>query len=366
MPIYFFFAALFTAGSSAQALKIGEPAPPLSLEHTIPSGMHARWSDLRGKPVVLEFWATWCGNCVAEIPRLNEMVAKFPGVQFISITDEDAPVVERFLATHPVQGWVGLDQKSATFKAFTIEARPQTIFVDGAGIVRGLMHPAQVDAAVLGDFVAGRPVKSYSLPARLRMLQDSAEDPVFTVMLRPSDHTRPGGVFSVDHGKFEGDHIQLKTILAFAYGMTDRHVEGPEQPLKTRYDFAVLLPAGIDGDIRLLREMMETSFRLKTHHETREMDAAVLKLAGAKLEEPAGGAPVSTLLTGLEWRLNRMVVNETGLDNWKPVDLPEKPEEIASVLAAHGIALAYERRPVDFLIVDSLELPSFRINLPGR
>ena len=56
-----------------------------------PAGSKADWASLKGKVVVLEFWATWCSPCVASLPHLNQLVesldpAKF---QFISIDDED-------------------------------------------------------------------------------------------------------------------------------------------------------------------------------------------------------------------------------------------------------------------------------------
>ena len=364
----FLLVGLFPAVSFGQSLKIGEPAPPLSLERTIPTGMNATWAALRGKPVVIEFWATWCGSCVAEIPRLNELVAKFEGIQFISITDEPPSVAEAFLASHPIHGWIGLDHDASTFKAYGVEARPQTILVGKDGVLRGILHPAQVSAAVLSDLVAGRPVRPDSLSAPLHILQDSSRDPVFALLLRPSDSPNPGGVFGVDPGKLQGDNIRLGTIIAYAYSIGERHLEGPEHLLGTRYDFCVLLPGGATGDTELLREMLERSFKLKIRREPREMDAMVLKLRGAKPPESPGQRPMSLLVGSLELRLNRMVVDETGLQGrYKAFGIPEKEEELRqSLLSQLGIEMIPEKRPVDMLVVDSLELPVFRVNLPGR
>jgi peroxiredoxin len=363
-----FLASLCAVTVSAQSLKIGEPAPPLILEQTVPSGVQANWASLKGKPVVLEFWATWCGNCVAEIGHLNELISQFDAIQFLSISDEPISAVAPFLAKQPIRGWVGLDREGTTFKTYGVVARPQTILVDGNGVVRAILHPAQVTAAVLADFVANRPVKAYGLPARLHIMEDAGTDPVFAMMLRPSSKTKPGGIFALDSGKLEGDNLFLKTILAWAFSVGERHLEGPEALLNTRYDVCVLLPAGLTGDRELLRDMLERSFRLKVRREQREMDAVVLKLAGERPPSVSDGRPLSILISSLEFRLKRMVSNETGMDGrFEFFELPEKTEDLAAVLRTHlGIEMSFARRPVEMLVIESMELPTFRVSLPGR
>src|SRR5271156_4073363 len=80
---------------------VGKAAPELSLTQLMqaPAGASADWAGLRGKVVVLEFWATWCAPCIGEIPVLNALNAAVDPskVQIVSVDDEDPAVVQAFL-----------------------------------------------------------------------------------------------------------------------------------------------------------------------------------------------------------------------------------------------------------------------------
>jgi thiol-disulfide isomerase/thioredoxin len=352
-------------GASAQSIKPGQPAPPLVVTQTIPRGIAVDAAALRGTPVVLEFWATWCANCVAEIPHLNALASQFEAIRFLSVTDEPLATVEPFLSKQPMRAVVALDQDGATFKAYGVDGRPQTVLIDKDGVVRAVMHPAQVDAALLADLEANRPLKPDRLPARLHIFEDRNADPIFSVTLRPSGNPKPGGVFAVDAGKMEGTNIVLKTILAYAYSVGERRIEGAEVPLKTRYDFCVLLPDGIKGDRELLREMLERSFQLKIRHEFREVDALVM--TSSKPPVSTGAGQTSVLESILEARFNRVVFNETGLESYPWFELPAKNEDLADALRRRlGMELSFQHRTVEFVVVESLQLPTFRMGAPGR
>lgn len=103
---------LFPASSIAQdLLTIGSDAPKLNVEHWISDG-HGKFKPVTefedGKVYVVEFWATWCGPCVASMPHLVELQEQFgeKGVQIISISDEDMDTVNAFL-DRKVQGDAG-------------------------------------------------------------------------------------------------------------------------------------------------------------------------------------------------------------------------------------------------------------------
>src|SRR5215467_11840601 len=121
------------------ALLPGKEAPALGLESILqaPSDAQASWKALKGKIVVLEFWATWCGPCIAAIPHLNELADKFKDqpIQFIAVTDEDEKVVAPFLRKKPIHAWIGLDTNKSMLKDYRVTGIPHTVVVDQKGII---------------------------------------------------------------------------------------------------------------------------------------------------------------------------------------------------------------------------------------
>src|SRR5271155_473061 len=129
-------------------IKIGGVPPPLTLTKTIqgPPATELNWDKLKGKVVVLEFWATWCGPCVASIPHLNELAEEFKDkpVVFISVTSENEDVMRLFLKNHSIKAWIGLDDYEVLNKAFHVEGIPHAVIVDATGHIVAITHPAEI------------------------------------------------------------------------------------------------------------------------------------------------------------------------------------------------------------------------------
>jgi uncharacterized protein (TIGR03435 family) len=155
-----FAAALFGAIPLLGLPDKGTPAPPVDSLQLLqaPTGAKADWGSLKGKIVILDFWATWCSPCVASLPHLNQLVgsldpAKF---QFISVDDEDLTAVESFLAKKKMSGWVGVDATGSVLAWYGIKSRPTTVIVDGNGKIAAVTEIDSVSADELQAVAEGK------------------------------------------------------------------------------------------------------------------------------------------------------------------------------------------------------------------
>lgn len=109
-------------------------------------------AGLRGKVVVLEFWATWCPPCRASIPHLIRLNQEYKdkGVVFVSLTDEPRPTVEPFVKEMRMDYAIGGDSPSSG--AYGVDGIPTAFVISPAGRVVWEGHPMMgLDAALKAE-----------------------------------------------------------------------------------------------------------------------------------------------------------------------------------------------------------------------
>ncbi|NOY64831.1 MAG: TlpA family protein disulfide reductase [Nitrospirae bacterium] len=114
-----------------------EKAPDFSLPSI--EGSLYRLSDLHGKVVILNFWATWCTPCLEEMPALDILNKRYKdkGLVILGISiDRKRETLEEFLSKNPVSYPILLDQKGEVFvNKFTVTGLPATYVVDKDGYI---------------------------------------------------------------------------------------------------------------------------------------------------------------------------------------------------------------------------------------
>lgn len=119
--------------------------PPTTLPdlqfHTL-AGVPVTLKSYFGKPLVLNFWATWCVPCVAELPQLDQLASDSSfTVLVVSADRTGAGAVTPFLAKHPMaHATILLDQGSDAVHAAGVVGFPTTLIIDTAGRVRGRLE----------------------------------------------------------------------------------------------------------------------------------------------------------------------------------------------------------------------------------
>jgi len=123
--------------ASAAERMVGKPAPAFELPTL--AGSPFKLSDQAGKIVVLDFWATWCGPCVAALPKINETTAKYKekGVVFQAVNQgEEASIIKEFMAAQKLEVPVILDLEGKVGTLFKVEGIPQTVIIDKSGKIQ--------------------------------------------------------------------------------------------------------------------------------------------------------------------------------------------------------------------------------------
>jgi len=141
--------------------RLSPPRPLPAVSFLALDGGQKTLADFRGHPVLMNFWATWCAPCVAELPELDRLAARDSGLAVLAISADrgGAAVVKPFVAAHGIiHATVLLDPGSDAVHALGVVGFPTTLLIDAEGRLRGSLEgPAAwgSGAAAIAGIVQG-------------------------------------------------------------------------------------------------------------------------------------------------------------------------------------------------------------------
>jgi len=365
-------------------------APVLKLDKLLqaPAGASTDWTKLRGKLVVIEFWATWCGPCVYEIPRLNEMARELSDqpIIFLSITDDQQLQLDDFLKNTSLKSWIGIDSTRANWRAFDVHSIPTTVIVNPDGKWLATTRPEHLTIQKLRDILRGETV---DLPvpetrdANLAWDQEEIDwkdgvNPIANVIIKPIKTAQSGWLYNPGSNYLTADGVPLQVLALVAYQTDFYHIDWrvPEGTFTQSYRAVARVPKGREQQLLpLFQNALAATFGLKTRWQMQEKDVYVLRVIEGQTAKLTVAAPdeekyfrvlrgrgsskrngVGKLVEFLShFVLNEIVIDETKLSGEYDWELPIQHghvEVTLNLLKDLGLEVIKARRPVNILVVE--------------
>ena len=146
--------------ASASGGMVGSPAPtftlPIAANGKGDGAAQINLADLKGHPVILDFWATWCGPCAIEAPVLDRLARRYEsrGLVVLGVNASDPGAAMRQYAVKKGLSYPMLvDEKNQVFDSYGVDKMPSLIIIDKQGNVMSYLVGV-VDEAALNEIVS--------------------------------------------------------------------------------------------------------------------------------------------------------------------------------------------------------------------
>jgi len=159
-------------GMAARPPLIGSPAPEIALKDL--QGQEVRLSDLRGKVVLLNFWATWCKPCKEEMPAMQAAYDKLrdEGLVVLAVNElEDVQRVAEHVRSHGHTFPVVMDHDNRIANRYGVVGLPASFLIDRQGIVRERVSGSLLTEQRIADMVARYGAMGASAPRSAEVMK---------------------------------------------------------------------------------------------------------------------------------------------------------------------------------------------------
>jgi thiol-disulfide isomerase/thioredoxin len=402
-----------TKGQQVTPLHIGDTVPDITLTnvYNYPSSI-IRLSDLKGKLVILDFWATWCGSCIQTFPEMHDLKKEFGDkLQIVMVNSyypDSSEKVKSFFKKREQRTGKHFNltyvlQDTILMRLFPYKEIPHDVWINGEGNIVAITGAEDVNSINIKEFLKqgtiDLPFKNDNLlfNPQLPLLvgENGSEDPSFlyrSVITGYKKHLGSSIGQTMDSdGKITRVYVinySLLALLGKAYPEVfrmrfDRMVIEADSVVKDlilspnapRYCYDLNTPPSTATEIQTYeQEDLFRMFRLSARNEIRDIDCYTLKIYNSgkirkgKNVVPQMDAepetehkflvnkPVSVLTSLLERIINRTVINETdyqgNIDLEIPYDIYNFPiPKLMEFLKSNGFELQASRRKMKAIVV---------------
>ncbi len=393
-----------TSWTIAQEVTIGQTIPFDEIESKLElelitgnnSDVKVPFESLLGKKVTLiDFWATWCGACIVEMPHLEKLQREFKDdLTILSISQEKRERQEKFVRKKGNDLTFFRDAEEELSKIFPYRSIPHSVLIDRNGKVLAITQLKNITASVIEKIIAGEAI---DLPLKKDNMDFNIfEDDYFNVdpntksyfVLQPGNPNVPG--FSQwGNGGFSHKRrysslntsisnmylaaFQIKSRQRLAYQEENPWYDNYENP-KNRYCMDLIVAEKDSARFHeIFREKLDEALDIKARIEIREMKVFLLKkhdskpFSAKKVEKKGGGSsrgdyfkmagvPVENFSNYLETHgiTSMPVVDDTGIEGLFQFDfsfLPGDKESFNEAMEKLGLKLEKGIRKIEVLVL---------------
>lgn len=382
---------LCTTKVSFGQLKNGDAVPDLSFTNLLNSPVKsASLNQLKGKIVLVEFWATWCGSCLVAMPHLKALQAKYPqSLQVIAVTDETEKRAGLYIKTKPANFWFAIDTGRTIAQVFPHQLIPHAVLIGPNGKLIAVTSPEAITEKVIDSLLNKQqvrlPEKRDNLVSHEDLIKQNffAADTVqYRFMMQAEIKGGPGlSTTWLDNKAFSGRrltciNLPLTTLYMLAngnypYSRTINETKSGKNAPVYCLDLIVknytdLLPA--------LQKELSKRFDVQAKIKPILKEVQVLRItdpakfgsikrnaSGNRTYYSRHGEIDQEMITMPEFAqfledygTNKLVVDETG--NKEKLDIkfsfqPENPQSLLDILAGMGLRLTKEQREISMLVL---------------